>query len=152
MRRVPPDLAVEVLGLNAADAVEQIAAREKAARDWGPHVTADYLMASWSRLVDGIEHERYPEHMMVEEYANDLDSRKLLQRLIEVAPHEIGEALWDWVEPLDARFMAATVRADRPFHGSPDPASRDVASPWHWLIPKRPTGRLAEDLARMKLI
>ena len=65
---------------------------------------------------------------------------------------EIAEALSNWAAPLDARFMAATVRADRPFHGSPDPASPHVASPWHWLIPKRPTGRLAEDLARMGLI
>ena len=152
MTCLPPDLAVEVLGLNPAATLEQIVEREKATRGWGPQVTANYLMATWSRLVDEIEHETYPEHMMVEEYANDLYSRKLLQTLIEVTPHEIAEALSNWVAPLDARFMAATVRADRPFHGSSDPASPHVASPWHWLIPRRPTGRLAKDLARMGLM
>jgi hypothetical protein len=50
----------------------QIVAREKVHRRWGSHVTANYVMARWSRLVDESKDETYPEHMVVEEYANDL--------------------------------------------------------------------------------
>ena len=43
-------------------------------------------MANWARLVDEIASQTYPDHIVVEEYANDLDSRKLLQTLLDAAP------------------------------------------------------------------
>ena len=153
MTCLPSDLAVTVLGEKAAASLQRIVEREGAARGLGPHVVAnDYLMSKWAVLVEEVEHETYPDHMMVEEYANDVHSRVLLATLIEVAPPDLAEALSAWVAPLDARFKAATVRADRPFFGRPDPTSQQVASPWLWRIPKRPTGRLAEDLAGMGLL
>lgn len=80
-----PGPPLTVLGANGAAVVEGIVARKKAARGWAPHVTADWLMREWSRLVRAIEQGTYPKHMMVEEYANDLDARRLLQTVIAVA-------------------------------------------------------------------
>jgi hypothetical protein len=109
-------------------------------------------MAKWARVVDEIASHTYPDHMLIEEYANDLDSRKLLQTLLDAAPPEVVNPLSHWLAPLDHRFMEATVRAERPIHGSPDPTSPYVASPWHWRIPQQPSGRLAEDLAQRELL
>jgi hypothetical protein len=141
-----------VLGRDGASTAEQIVAREKERRGWAGHVTASYLMAKWAWLVSEIASQTYPDHIVVEEYANDLDSRKLLQTLLDAAPPEVADPLSHWLAQLDHQFMEATVRAERPIHGSPDPASPHVASPWHWRIPRRPSGQLAEDLTRRGLL
>ena len=125
--------------------------REKQRRRWGRHVTANHLMATWARLVDDIATGTYPDHVIIEEYANDLDSRKLLQVLVDAAPREVAEPLADWLTPLDRRFHDETLQAHTPIHGSPDPTSPHAASPWHWRIPKHPSGELAKDLARRRL-
>jgi hypothetical protein len=109
-------------------------------------------MANWARLVSEIASQTYPDYIVVEEYANDLDSRKLLQTLLDAAPPEVAHPLSKWLARLDHRFMEATIRAEEPVHGSPDPASPYVASPWHWRIPRRPSGQLAADLARRGLL
>ncbi|MCP9490157.1 MAG: hypothetical protein MSC31_09815 [Solirubrobacteraceae bacterium MAG38_C4-C5] len=152
MRPLEPDTPLTVLGANGAAVVESIVADEKAERGWADFVTAGFLMQEWWSLVQAIEEGAYPEHMMVEEYANDLYARKLLQTVIEASPDEIAEKLSQWIAPLDARFTAATVRANHPFHGSADADSAHAASPWHWRIPKSPRGCLARDLSRRGLI
>jgi len=110
------------------------------------HVTADRLIEGWEWLVDEVE-AGYDD--IVEEYANDLSTRDILDRLLAVASPALARTLRNWVEALDRRFFAATTEASEPFHGAADPTSPYAASRWHWRVPKKLVGALAEDFAWM---
>jgi hypothetical protein len=128
--------------------LEAIVAHERHAGTVGRHVTFIGLLSSWRGLVEQVE-EGYDES--VYEYANDVDSRRILGRVAESASERPRETLLAWLRPWDERFEAATVRAAAPFHGRPEPDSPHAASPWHWRIPRRLLGELKADLEDMGL-
>ena len=128
--------------------LEAIVAQERQAGRVACHVTLTGLLDSWRGLVQEIE-EGYEDS--VYEYANDVDSRRILERVTAGAPVHSREMLLEWLRPWDERFEAATVRAASPFHGQPDPDSPYAASPWHWRIPRRLVGELKSDLEHMRL-
>lgn len=114
----------------------------------GRHVTFYGLLDSWRGLVEQVE-RGYDES--VYEYANDVDSRKILERIARAAPEDAQDALLSWLIPWDERYDRATVRATAPFHGRADPDSLYAASPWHWRIPRLLVGELKADLKEMGL-
>jgi hypothetical protein len=73
-------------------------------------------------VVDGYEESVY-------EYANDVDSRAILDRVASSASPEAREALLRWLRPWDERYETATRRA----------------------VPRRPVGELKSDLQAMGL-
>ena len=109
-------------------------------------MTLNGLLTSWSRLVEEVE-RGYTDS--VYEYANDVDSRKILDRVADAARSGAGETLRQWLKPWDERYEAATVRASGPFHGRAD--GPYAASEWHWRIPRHLVGELREDLEAMGL-
>jgi len=131
----------------AAD-LEAIVAQERQAGTVARHVTLTGLLDSWRGLVEQVE-QGYNES--VYEYANDVDSRKILERVGRAAPAQAGEALFEWLRPWDERYDRATVRAAAPFHGRAEPDGPHAASPWHWRIPRRLAGELKTDLQDMGL-
>ncbi len=151
MIRWESDLPTDVLGEDLASTLEAIVSRERAAHGWAWFVTAGHLMGKWSWLVDEIERRDYADGL-VEEYANDLDARKILDDVLAASPAPLAERLREWLAPLDQRFLDATVRAPEPVHGSADPASPHAASQWHWRIPKDPCGQLGDGLAERGLV
>lgn len=118
------------------------------ARKVANHVTLMGLLDSWSGLVEEVE-SGYEES--VYEYANDVDSRAILDRVGASARPEVREALLRWLRPWDERYETATSRAPAPFHGSSDPSDPYAASPWHWRIPRRLVGELKSDLEAIGL-
>ena len=112
------------------------------------HVTLVGLLDSWCGLVEAVE-RGYEDS--VDEYANAVDSRAILDRVGPRASSEARNALLGWLRPWDARYEAATWRAAAPFHGAADSADPHVASRWHWRIPRRLIGELKSDLRDMGL-
>jgi hypothetical protein len=112
------------------------------------HVTLMGLLGSWSDLVEAVE-TGYEDS--VYEYANDVDSRAILDRVAAAADPETREALLRWLRPLDERYETATSQAAAPFHGSADASDPYAASRWHWRIPRRLEGELKSDLQAMGL-
>lgn len=127
----------------AADELEGVVRGFRNAGRVARHVSLIRLLDSWRRLVDEVE-KGYEDSIY--EYANDVDSRVILERVIETASSEPAEELRRWLRSWDERFEAATVRAPSPVHGSADPDDPHAASPWHWRIPRRLTGELKADL------
>jgi hypothetical protein len=132
----------------AADELEGVVRGMRDAGRVARHVTLIGLLDSWRGLVEEVENG-YEDS--VYEYANDVDSRVILQRVIESASSEPADELRRWLRSWDERFGAATVRAPEPFHGSADAEDPAAASPWHWRIPLRLTGELKADLEAMGL-
>jgi hypothetical protein len=112
------------------------------------HVTLTGLLDTWSGLVEAVE-LGYEES--VYEYANDIDSRAILERVAAEATPRASSALHLWLRPWDERYETATQRATAPFHERADPSSPYAASPWHWRIPRRLVGELRSDLEAMNL-
>jgi hypothetical protein len=110
------------------------------------HVSLRSLLDSWRGLVEKVE-VGYAES--VYEYANDVDSRKILERVAASARPQAREALIRWLRPWDRRYEQATVKASAPFHGRAEAAGPSAASPWHWRIPRRLVGELRADLEDM---
>lgn len=107
------------------------------------HVTLQGLLDAWSGLVAEVERGY---EASIYEYANDVDSRPILDRVASSATPEARESLHRWLQPWDERYETATVRATAPFHGTIETASR-----WHWRIPRRLVGELKSDLVAMGL-
>lgn len=145
------NLPTEVFGPDLAATLERVVAEERAARGWAWFVTAGHLMGKWAWLVDEIERGTYADSL-VEEYANDLDARKILDTVLASSPSPLDAKLADWLAPLDQRFLSATSRAREPVHGSADPASRHAASPWHWRVPRNPSGSLRQGLVERGML
>jgi hypothetical protein len=51
----------------------------------------------------------------VEDWENDLDSRKIIQRAIDELPTHLADRLAERVRPWDERFMAATKPVALPY-------------------------------------
>jgi hypothetical protein len=99
----------------------------------GFRITADRLLDKWSHLVDEVE-RGYDDN--IDDYRNDLDSRKLLQEAIDALPADTARRLRSEIDPLDAQFLSATVRT------SPPPWSGGW---WAERIPRRTLGMFASD-------
>lgn len=120
----------------------------KASHGIADHLTLQRLLTSWRDLVDEVE---AGYGLSVYEYANDVSSRSILDRVAAHARPPVGQELLRWLQPLDARFEAATVRARRPYHGDADAGSRHAASSWHWRVPRKLVGELRDDMDAMGL-
>lgn len=128
--------------------LDAVVARYRKAGKVAGHVSLMGLLDSWHGLVQQVENG-YEES--VYEYANDVDSRAILDRVGSSAQPEAREALRAWLRPWDERYEAATSQAIAPFHGHADPTHPHAASPWHWRIPRRLVGELKSDLEAMGL-
>jgi len=104
-------------------------------------VTLDSLLAEWKQFVSEVE-QGYA--LFVYEYLNDLTTRDLVEELLDSVPKSLQKKIAISVQPLDARFKAAT---------EPDDDSRlsryfRVRAKWWWRrIPTKLVGSLAEGLA-----
>lgn len=127
---------------SAIDAqLERVVDELRSSGDVAKFVTLEYLRNSWTALVQSVE-SGYTES--VYEYANDVDSRVILDRVCHLAPQAASQQLLVWLRPLDERFDAATVRAVSPIHGTVESALR-----WHWRIPRKLAGELQDNLNAM---
>jgi hypothetical protein len=132
-----------------AGELEAVVTRMRKAGEVAQHVTLIGLLGSWCGLVEQVE-LGYQE--CVYEYANDVDSRRILERVASTGSPEAREALLAWLRTWDERYDEATVRASTPFLGRADPNSPYAASPWHWRIPRRLVGDLKADLEDMGIV
>lgn len=132
-----------------AGELEAVVTRMRNAREVAQHVTLIGLLDAWRGLVEQVE-SGYQE--CVYEYANDVDSRSVLERVASTGSPEAREALLAWLRTWDERYDEATVRASKPFHGRADPNSPYAASPWHWRIPRRLVGHLKANLEDMGIV
>jgi hypothetical protein len=137
------------IGSPIAAELEGVVMEMRQAGEVAQHVTLPRLLDSWRGLVEQVEHG-YEDS--VYEYANDVDSRKILDRVAAGARPEAREALLGWLRPWDERYDQATVRAAAPFHGRAERDSPYAASPWHRRIPRRLVGILRSDLEDMGLV
>ena len=142
MTRARRAAAEAALGRDGAREFQKLVKKQRPRLGFAEHVTAGDLVDTWEWLVTEVE-QGYDD--IVQEYANDLDARVILDRLMAVAPEALLQRIEAWAEPLDRRFLEATVQAQEPFHGSADPASPYAASRWHWRVPKKLVGELKED-------
>jgi len=69
------------------------------------HATVTDLIGRWSRVVQDVE-AGYSD--VIDEYTNDLSTRTVLEEFIQQAPAGLAERTRRLLEPLDARFRAAT--------------------------------------------
>jgi hypothetical protein len=144
------NLADELLGDDDARVLEELVAREREARGWAWFVTASRQMGKWAWLVGEIERGRYAASLS--EYHNDLDSRRILDRVLEIAPPTTRARLSEWLAPFDERFIRYTLHAAKPIAGSADPSSLHAAASWYWRIPRNPAGEMLRDLAERGLV
>ena len=105
-------------------------------------VTLGKLLSWWESFVEEVE-EGYPSSF--DEYANDLSSRDVLERLVREAPPELAAKLTETLKPFDDRFEAATAEDSDGRIG--ELFAHDES--WWWSrIPKRLEGELAAALGR----
>ena len=87
-----------------------LAVRRRYAPD--EHRTLEDCMRIWAAFVDRVEHGYAG---IVAEYQNSLTYRDALEEVRLGVPHTIGVKLTALLQPLDARFLAATQETMRPF-------------------------------------
>jgi hypothetical protein len=102
--------------------------------------TLNERVADWESLVSEVE-EGYG--MTVDDYTNDLAVRQWLTLALPMLTPRLQTSLVDRLEPLDERFMRATVIPARHMPGAGDA--------WHYRLPRVLNGELAEDAERMGL-
>ena len=117
--------------------LERVVGDLRASRRVAQHVTLQGQGDTWAWLVEEVE-AGYTDS--VDEYANDVSSRAILDTVLTMAPPNSREQLQRWLLPFDERFDQATVRASAPFYG------RDAGSRWYARIPKKLVGELKDDL------
>jgi hypothetical protein len=67
--------------------------------------TVPDLIGRWFRIVDDVA-AGYDD--VIDEYTNDLTVRGILEDFIQQAPSDLAERMRALLEPIDARFRAAT--------------------------------------------
>ena len=111
-----------------------------AEREAGSHVIdggLDYLVRRWSRTASDVEARR--ETWVWEQWVNDLDTRELLQDLLDHVP-DARSALRQ-IEEADARFLSAAIRTDECEWGEENAARRGWSPEknwWYWRRPPTP--------------
>ena len=116
--------------------VDAIRAR-LADRGAGPHVIdggLDYLVGAWTRVASDVEARR--ETWEWEEWVNDLDTRELLQDLVEHVPD--ARSALPQIEEADARFLRAAIRTDECEWGEENAAHHGWTPETHWWYWRRP--------------
>src|SRR3954451_16246236 len=83
-------------------------------KGWASFVTFDGLLRDWSVLVSRLEREY---DTSIYEYANDLDTREILEEVLGSAPVDLRPRLAATLRRLDNRFMGATRPVDHPVAG-----------------------------------
>lgn len=91
----------------------------------------------WAVFVAQVE-SGYP--LTIYDYLNDIDTRSVLDEVLEVASFDCCRRISVELQPLDARYMAATVEV------SEADAWRQRSGSWY-RRPKRLTGELEKDLS-----
>lgn len=107
--------------------------KEKGWADFVYNGGSKRLLSSWKKLVELVENG-YGERFVIEEYWNDLDTRKAIREV----------ELDSLVKELDERFIAATTRRDIQIWGKEE--SKDYF--WCYGYPKKAKGVFLEDLKK----
>jgi hypothetical protein len=102
--------------------------------------TLNERVAAWEAFVSEVE-QGYG--MTVDDYTNDLAVREWLTLALPMLTPRLQSSLVKRLEPLDERFMRATVTLARRLPGA--------GASWHYRLPRVLTGELAEDAERMGL-
>lgn len=119
------------------EALARITERLRGENGWANFVTFDRLLQDWSVFVSSLE---VGYDTSIYEYANDLDTRAILEAVLSAAPAEIRSRAVTTLQPLDAKFMGATRLARHPVAARPEPADR------YRRIPARLGPELRNDL------
>lgn len=99
------------------------------------------LIQEWSDIVSEVE-AGYKD-LYIEDYENDLCKRDILQELIESLSPSGANALEKLLEPIDDRFIQATMPVKRPLL---PPISEEPLGFWWYRVPKNPGEDLLHDL------
>jgi hypothetical protein len=101
-----------------------------------PHVIEgglEWLVGNWCRIAANVESE---QHWVWEDWVNDLDTRNIIQNLLEHVPESRGSL--PEIEGADARFRNGTVESDRCLWGKEN-AEKYGWTPekewWYWRRP-----------------
>ncbi len=97
-------------------------------------LTFNLLFAKWGELLRSLDGYQFT----IFDYDNDIDSRVLIQKAVDMAPVELQVKIWAILHELDAAFLAQTVTYARPNY---------LAGSWHTRFPKFPGPELVNDLA-----
>ena len=104
-------------------------------------ITLEKLLEDWTELVGAVERGY---SLTLDDYRNDLDSRVLIQKLLESVSKPSRAGIEAILGPFDKRFKAATRPA--PF------LSTDSRMPWLSRVPKVTVAELREDIAQLKSV
>ena len=92
--------------------------------------TFDCLLKGWERTVNSIVSGKF--HFSFDEYLNNMDGRKILEELIEVAnntlPAEIKEQMWQ----LDCKIRKSLQRSSVCIWGTKNSLKYGYSSQKHW--------------------
>src|SRR6266566_2563321 len=93
----------------------------------------DYLVAEWTRIALAVEGRR--EEWMWEEWMNDLDTREMLQDLLDHVPE--SRVATRQIEEADARFLSAAIETDECEWGAGNAADEGwtpAKNWWYWRM------------------
>src|SRR5438477_11880033 len=99
------------------------------------------LVATWKSFVSQIE-IGYADSIY--DYTNDLSARDLLQEILNDTTPAVSKAVSALLEPVDDRFLRATVPVDKPI--LPATGNDKDVQAWWFRIPRNLTEQLEEDL------
>jgi hypothetical protein len=108
-------------------------------RGWRP-ATMNERVDGWGKLVEVVE-DGYT--MTVDDYTNDLDTRRWLDLAVPMLSDRVRGSLRGRLAPLDERFLAATVEPTGILPG--------CDGSWWCRLPRVLVGELREDALRMGL-
>ncbi len=119
------------------DAIREYLERQNIA---APHVVEgglEWLVGNWRRVATEVESGE--QHWVWEDWVNDLDTRKIIQQLLDHVPESRG-ALPE-IEETDARFRNGTIESDHCLWGQAN-AEKHGWTPetewWYWREPSVP--------------
>ncbi len=119
------------------DAIREYLERENVA---APHVIEgglEWLVARWRRTATRAESGE--QHWVWEDWVNDLDTRNIIQNLLEHVPESRGSL--PQIEEADARFRNGTVESHRCVWGEENAEKHGWTSEkewWYWRQPSVP--------------
>jgi hypothetical protein len=101
----------------------------------------DHFLTKWRDFVKQVE-DGYK--LPVDDYANELTRRDILQKIIDGSQPETGEKIINWLAEWDDRLVKVTKEIKEPLL----PPIDDRKQGWWWYrIPIKPAGYLDEWLA-----
>ncbi len=88
-----------------AELASEVTMRLRRARGVADFVSFPYLLSNWPQIVDSV----VGYDGVIEEYWNDLDTRNILQDVMDELPSDVAARVAALLKPWDDKFRARTV-------------------------------------------